>query len=236
MALPIAGLGLRLGGKAASSLIPSGGGPRGFNINVETDIREAQRMLKRGGERNVPLAIAQSLTATAKHLRKVQRRQMSKYMDRPSKWTKNSLNLEMAKWRDYHRGTMYARVFARDDKHEYLKYVVYGGRRTPTRRALRVPGNNARLNRFGNLTKNYIDNELKKPNTFMGNVNGVAGLWRRGKRTGRGQRLTLLVLFTDEMNFKGGQWPFFRISERIVDRELPKQINKAVRRALNKGR
>ena len=76
MPLPLAGLGLRLGLSAASSALPSAGGPRGFKINVETDIKAAAKQLKRVGELNVPLVLAQSLTATAKHLRKVQMQTM----------------------------------------------------------------------------------------------------------------------------------------------------------------
>ena len=83
MPLPIAGLGLRLGGRPVSSALPtSGDGPRGFKINVETDIKAVAKQLKRVGERNVPLAIAQSLTGTAIHLRKVQMRTMLEHIDR----------------------------------------------------------------------------------------------------------------------------------------------------------
>lgn len=59
---------LKLGVKGATASLPSASGPRGFKINVETDIKAAAAQLKRVGERNVPLALAQSLTKTAKHL------------------------------------------------------------------------------------------------------------------------------------------------------------------------
>jgi len=228
MPLPLAGLGLRLGAKAVSSALPSPAGPRGFNINVQTDIREAQRMLKRVGERNIPLAIAQSLTATAKHLQKVQKRSLRKYLDKPTPFTEKAFGLNMAKWKDFKRGTMFARVFAHPIQSRYLEYQVYGGTRNPPKRANIVPGKETRVNKYGNLTKKYVQTQLAKPNTYVGKVNGVSGIWQRYKSG----RQKLLVLFTGATQYQK-RLPFFRISDRIVARELPKQINKAVRRALN---
>lgn len=236
MPLPIAGLGLRAGVSAVSAAVPSGAGPRGFSINVETDVKAAIKQLKRVGERNLPLAIAQSLTATAKHLRKVHRRTMPRYIDKPTRFTQNGLGLEMARWRDFKRGTMYARVFGFDDRQEYMKFLVHGGRRLPEKRAIVVPGKHVRLNKHGNLTRKFVKTQLAKENTFVGTVLGVNGVWQRFKRTSKGQRLKLLVMFAPETNYRQIKWPFYKISAKIVDRELPKQINKAVRRALNKGR
>jgi hypothetical protein len=43
-----------------------------LEISVSADIKEASRYLRKVGERNIPLAVAQALTGTAKHLAKVQ--------------------------------------------------------------------------------------------------------------------------------------------------------------------
>jgi hypothetical protein len=228
MPLPFAGLGVRLASSAISSALPSSGGPRGFKISCETDIRAAQRMLKRVGERNIPMALAQSLTGTAKHLQKVQKRSLRKYLDNPTPFTEKAMGLNMADWKDFKRGTMFARVFVYRVQSRYLEYQVYGGRRTPKKRANVVPGKNAPVNKFGNLTRKFIKNQVAKPNTYVGKINGVYGLWQRFKSG----RQKLLVLFTPKGDYQP-RYPFFRISDRIVARELPKQINKAVRRALN---
>ena len=45
-----------------------------LQISVTADIKEASRYLRKVGERNIPLAVAQALTGTAKHLAKVQAR------------------------------------------------------------------------------------------------------------------------------------------------------------------
>jgi hypothetical protein len=231
MPLPLAGLGLRFGVSAATSALPSASGPRGFHINVETDIRAAVKQLKRVGERNVPLAVAQSLTATAKHLRNVQMRTMSKHIDRPTPFTKNGISYQRAEWKDYKRGTMYARVFVKEDQSKYLKYQVFGGTRAPKRRANTIPGRSVKLNPYGNFTKGYIKTQMAKPNTFVDTIEGITGLWQRYKT----KPSRLLVMFTGATRYKP-RWPFFRISDKIVQRELPKQLNKAVRRALKSRR
>lgn len=234
MPIPLIGLGVR----AVASAIPLPGAgpakPRGFSISVDTDIRAAQRMLKRVGERNIPLAIAQSLTGTAKHLQKVHKRSLRKYLDKPTPFTEKAFGLNMAKWKDFKRGTMYARVFVYPIQSRYLEYQVFGGRRTSSRTSSKivVPGLSTKLNKYGNLTRTYLRTQSARSDTHVAKINGVNGLWK----TMKSGRLKLLVMFTDDAQYKSNRWPFFKISKRVVDRELPRQLNKAVRRALNKGR
>jgi hypothetical protein len=184
-------------------------------------------MLKRVGERNIPMALAQSLTGTAKHLQKVQKRSLRKYLDNPTPFTEKAMGLNMADWKDFKRGTMFARVFVYRVQSRYLEYQVYGGIRNPPKRANVVPGKDTKVNKYGNLSRKYVQTQLSKPSTYVGKINGVSGIWQRFKSG----RQKLLVLFTGATEYRA-RYPFFRISDRIVARELPKQINKAVRRAL----
>ena len=107
-----------------------------LQISVTADIKEASRYLRRVGERNIPLAVAQALTGTAKHLAKVQARSTALHFDRPTEFTQRAFGVRMAKAADYKRGTMFSRVFAKDIQAGYLKFGVEGGRRTPKARAL----------------------------------------------------------------------------------------------------
>ena len=103
-----------------------------LQISVTADIKEASRYLRKVGERNIPLAVAQALTGTAKHLAKVQARSTARHFDRPTKFTQRAFGVRMAKASDYKRGTMFSRVFAKDIQAGYLKFGVEGGRRTPS--------------------------------------------------------------------------------------------------------
>ena len=131
-----------------------------LQISVTADIKEASRYLRKVGERNIPLAVAQALTGTAKHLAKVQARSTALHFDRPTKFTQRAFGVRMAKAADYKRGTMFSRVFAKDIQAGYLKFGVEGGRRTPKVRAIVVPGPDTKLNRYGKFTRNYIKTQL----------------------------------------------------------------------------
>lgn len=194
-----------------------------INVNVET--KEAVKYLRRVGERNIPLAVAQSLTATAKHLKKVQTRSLPKYLDRPTKFTERAFAVRMAKARDFKTGRINSAVFAKDVQQSYLQYAVYGGTRSPKGRALIVPGAKTRLNRYGNLTRNYVRRMAARDDTFSANINGVEGLYQRTRRGNK-----LLVLYAPTANYDK-RYPFHQISARIVPREITKQLNRAIMRA-----
>ena len=134
----------------------------------------------------------------------------------------------MARARDYPRGTMYSRVFVHKIQSRYLEYQVYGGTRAPKRRANVVPGVRTRLNKYGNLPRGYIQKQVAREDTHTATINGLRGIWQRMKSG----RLKLLVVFTGAANYRP-LYPFFQISDQIVRRELPKQINKSVRRAID---
>ena len=97
-----------------------------LQISVTADIKEASRYLRKVGERNIPLAVAQALTGTAKHLAKAQARSTARHFDRPTKFTQRAFGVRMAKASDYRRGTMFSRVFAQDIQAGYLKFGVEG--------------------------------------------------------------------------------------------------------------
>ena len=196
-----------------------------MDIKVNLETKEAAKYLRRVGERNIPLAVAQSLTATAKHLQKVQTRLLPKYLDRPTKFTERAFAVRMAKARDFKTGRINSAVFAKDVQQSYLQYAVYGGTRSPKGRALIVPGAKTRLNRYGNLTRNYVRRMASRDDTFSANLNGVEGLWQRTRRGNK-----LLVLYAPTANYDK-RYPFHQISARIVPREITKQLNRAIRRA-----
>jgi len=102
-----------------------------MQIKVDADIQQAQKYLRRVGERNIPLAVAQSLTATAKHLRNVQSRSMTKHFDRPVKFTQNAFRLKIAKAREFKSGVMSSAIIAKDIQQQYLSFQVDGGTRRP---------------------------------------------------------------------------------------------------------
>ena len=89
-----------------------------------------------------------------------------------------------------------------------------------------MPGPDAKLNRYGNFTRNYIKTQLAKPDTFSGTIGGVAGIWQRSKR-GKNK---LLAVYKPSIEYDR-RYPYHQISARIVPREVTKQLNRSIRRA-----
>ena len=201
-----------------------------IEISVKFEAEKAMRSLRRAGERNVPLAVAQALTATAKHLQNVQTRSLQKYLDRPTKFTQRAFAIRRANVRDFKTGSMFSRLFAKDIQAKYLRFAVYGGRRNPKGRALVVPGKRTRLNRYGNLPRNYVKRMASRDDTFSGTINGVQGLWQRTKRGNK-----LLVVYAPSAEYDK-RYPYHEISARIVPREVIKQLNRSIKRALKARR
>lgn len=203
-----------------------------MQIKVDADIQQAQKYLRKVGERNIPLAVAQSLTATAKHLKNVQSRSMTKHFDRPTKFTQNAFRLKIAKAREFKTGVMSSAIIAKDIQQQYLSFQVDGGTRHPRKRAIVVPGPDAKLNRFGNMSRKYLRTQLAKPNVFSGRIGNINGIWERPRRTRRGakSRLKLIAIYTPTADYDK-RYPYFKISERVVPRELVKQLNRGIKRA-----
>jgi hypothetical protein len=122
-------------------------------------------MLK-GFEDQIPFATVLTLTRTAKDVQQAEKGHLRGVLDRPTRFTLNAIRVKPATKRD-----MEARIWIRDEADKgtapikYLEALVRGGTRGQKRheKALQrkgilpagwftVPGEDMRLNRFGNIT------------------------------------------------------------------------------------
>ena len=150
---------------------------------------------------------AAALTDTVKDAAKIVPAEMDRQIDRPTKFTRDSVRIIPAK-----KTRLVAGVAIKDIQARYLHWIYRGGTRKPKRRAIVVPVKASR-NKHGNLTRRYMQKQLAKPNTFSGRVGKVAGLWQRM----RNGRLKLLVAYeakaTYEKSFDPGP-AIFRCARR----------------------
>lgn len=120
----------------------------------------------RGFENQIPFATAMALTHLAQDIRQAEKGHLRGALDRPTPYTVNAVRIRPATKR-----SLEAYIWLLDEAPKgtppvkYLRPLIAGGQREPKRfeRALRragvlpaslhtVPGRDARLNRFGNLT------------------------------------------------------------------------------------
>ncbi|MBW8640395.1 hypothetical protein K1W69_24600 [Hoeflea sp. WL0058] len=161
-------------------------------------------------QRQIAFVEASTATKTAGDCKRALERSIDREFDRPVKYTQNAIAIRPAL-----KSRPVARVFVKDRQADYLIYQARGGVRTPKGKALVMPVN-ARLNRYGNLSRNYLKNQLAKPNVFSGKVNGVAGVYQRMKSG----RMKLLVAFESEARYRK-RWNPDSIVRRTAQRMMP---------------
>lgn len=195
-----------------------------MRLNVTSNADQVARSLKRA-QRQIPFATARALTETAKDGRKAEQRRLERVLDRPTPFTKRGVAIRSASKRQ-----LRARIFYKDVQAGYLEILEKGGTRTPEGRALLVPVG-ARVNKYGNLSRNQVARLLARPNVFSGQVGRAAGIFQ----VMRSGRVKLLVAYESRARYRP-QLGFRRAAEKRARRAFPVKFRAAFREALRTAR
>ena len=181
-------------------------------------------------------ATAVAINAAAKAVQQESSQALERELDRPTPFTKDP---KRAMFLSYARAPakMFADVGFRDIQSAYLMYQFAGGTRRPKNKALRIPAQ-IRLNQYGNLPKDTIkklvaQSKRKKGLIFYGQPSpGLPpGLWRRVGKT-----LEPVIMFPARAAKYRKRFDWFKWATTLAKRELPKQIDIALRYALSTAR
>lgn len=126
-------------------------------------------------KKQIPFATARAMTSVARQISNAQKTAMLRTLDNPTPFTMNSVRAAGAS-----KNNLVARVYVMDTAAAYLTPFETGGMHHLNSNVLLNP-KNIRLNRFGNLPRTKLAQLKAKPNTFIGNVNDVGGVWERKK-------------------------------------------------------
>lgn len=232
-----------------------------MTFEVTVDVREIDRYAEGLVElerKELPFALANSLTDLSGDGRDAVVESMDTRFDRPTPFTKRGVGIRSATKRN-----LEAEIFVKRLQAGYLHRQETGGVNRPKRRALIEPGH-VKLNRFGNIPRRKVSRLLKRKDTFSGEVRfkatgeRIAGVWqrpKRGRRRGGGKGtigrtsairksagkrtgLKLLVRYRDRREVK----PRFRFRETIerrvgerifsvLDRNLEQAVRTSMRRS-----
>lgn len=175
----------------------------GINVTLNTDLSSAQKWLTRIASNQASIA-ANSLTQLAVEVKDYQRDQMSRDIDRPSPFTKNSMVSYRASQRRLESG-----VFVKDRQAEYLSRLVNKGAtiRRPKTKAVFIPAKSQQTNRYGNMPRGRRRTALSSPTYTRRNANGGAAVYRRV-----GNSSERLGTFVQAAKYKGVYWPFYENS------------------------
>ncbi len=118
-----------------------------ISISVHSTLGDLTGWAQRLQRDQMPFATALALTLTAKDAEGELTRAMPQYLDKPTPFSMKAWTTSRAT-----KGSLVARVFAKDAQAKYLRWQIDGGERAPTRKALKLPTAIA-LDQFGNIPK-----------------------------------------------------------------------------------
>jgi len=223
--------------------------PAPFAISVDADVRALSKSLTRLQKDQLPFAISQALTATAKLAQGAEKAALPEVFDRPTPFTINSIAVKGARKSD-----LEARVFVKDIAAAYLEPYEFGGVHKLIGRGKTWlnPKDKTLLNQYGNFSRNALQRLEARPDVFVGTVKtksgeSIGGVWQRptnvkavkrsGKRgvalrgVNKSDHLKLLIRFGDaepvRQHLEFGERAF-----EVADEHFGREFERAMARAI----
>ena len=210
-----------------------------MQISVKTDITAATRHLTRIQRKQIPFAASQALNDTAFNARSAVQVQLPKKLDRPTPWTIRGVRVGKSTKRNLH-----ARVYFAPDRARYMKYQIEGGTRTNTTGTIVMP-KNLKQNKYGNIPRGKIKKLLQRPDTFIGTIKGIPGVWQRGHISKRGKfsartksrasNVRLLARFEDQATYSP-RFPLRKIVTGVARSNFRRNFSRRLAAALRTAR
>jgi len=229
-----------------------------------TDGRQMREALA-GFERQIPFATALALTRTAQAVQKDLKEAMPRHLDRPTRFTLNGTYVKPAT-----KNKLIAEVGLKDwaakgtPVARYLSPQIQGGPRGDKRseRAMRIrgllppgrfliPGDDAPLNQFGNITAGQTVKALSHVRGQIDEYQHTTSSRAKGKakRSGRqffmmgkvgifyrqGKSLRSFLIIGKQPMYRQ-RFDFFGISAKSIEMHLPEQAALAIETALSSAR
>ncbi|WP_086110893.1 hypothetical protein, partial [Xenorhabdus vietnamensis] len=130
--------------------------------------------------KQIPFATAQALTKVARQIEQAQKTAIERRLESPTPFTVKSVRSQGARKND-----LTAKVFVLPTAASYLEPFEVGGVHKLNGAALLNP-KNVKLNKYGNLPRNKLNQLKGKEDTFIGELStrygdNVNGVWQRKK-------------------------------------------------------
>ena len=198
------------------------------SIVVKHDLDHIRRQLRKYPKK-IKYAQKFALDATAKEVSTAENKAVTKYIDRPTAFTKRLTLIKKARTQD-----LTAIVFIPGRKEEYMQYHIFGGTETKGK-AIAAPVS-VKLNKFGNTPKGQrAASLLKKPKHFSGipkGRSGPAGVWKRMGRKGGRDKLKLMHVYKPSLHYRK-RFPYFKIAEKVVTNVLVRNMNREIKKQMD---
>jgi hypothetical protein len=154
-------------------------------MDIRIDTTQLERNLA-FAKKQIPFATSKALNDTADAVAKRLTDQMDTHLDRPTPFTKRAFLTGSGRFKGKRstKRDLEAIIIADKIQNEYLALNVFGGVRTPKRKAIMVPTGKLGTNKYGNLPRSTQRQMVaEKGKFFKGNAahNLDPGIYRRTK-------------------------------------------------------
>lgn len=210
------------------------------SVSVRADIKNATRKLSVAQKKQVPFAVSQALNDTAFDARKAVQVQLPRKLNKPTPWTIRGVRVGKSSKR-----RLRASVYFTDDRAKYMKFQIDGGIRRNTTDGTIVMPKNIKQNKYGNIPRGKVKKLLQRPDTFIGTIKGIPGVWQRGHISKRGNwsnhnkshstNIRLLVRFEDEASYQP-RFPMRKIVTGVARSKFRRHFNRRLALALRTAR
>ncbi|MEX3635970.1 hypothetical protein [Paraburkholderia sp. BR14320] len=200
-------------------------------------------------QKQIPFAASIAINATAKLVQAGERENMKAKLDNPTPFTLNSLSIQRSS-----KKSLSATVFVKDRAAWYLEPYEAGGVNRlnpyPDGGTTLLKPAAQRVNQYGNLPRGTTQSLKARRNTFVGEVFGVRGIWKRfpylkastrrlskknaallGRKTRKQRPPQLLIQFADahpatqQLNYRA-------LAKQIVNRNFTREFRRAMAQAI----
>ncbi|BBQ65834.1 hypothetical protein [Klebsiella quasipneumoniae] len=200
-------------------------------------------------KKQIPFAMAQAMTSTARQIEQAEKTAIQR------KLNATPFTVKSVKSKGATKNNLVAKVFVQDKAAEYLDPFEMGGMHKLQHKAKLVP-HGIRLNKYGNIPRNKLEQLKAKPDVFVGRAKvkgggegGISGVWqrkkarnKRKKRRARSPNGTqqprlktrppkLLIGFGDALPVQA-ELGYISRAEMMAKNILPKELSKAIANAL----
>ena len=207
-------------------------------LSVSSDVKKLTKRIDKQYRRQIPFVTSRALNSSAFDARSAVQKALPKFLDRPNPFTIKGVQVGKSTKKKLIAAVGFAsKTFGKLPRNagtapaEYMKRLITGGvRKKKTNRGIPVPVN-ARLNKFGNLSRNYLKNKVESPRSFIATIKGTEGIWETRGR-GKNKSLRLLVSFKDRTTYPGGLFPLKTIVKNSVKKTFSRNFQKAFKDAI----
>lgn len=192
-------------------------------------------------KKQMRFAAAVALTRTAKAAAEEEKQEASRKLEEPTPFTLRGIRFDKAT-----KQNLQARVYVMPIQAEYMHWQVEGGTRQKRAKSGEALPVNIAVNKYGNIVargRGKLKALINRPDTFIGTVKGVYGLWQRGRSAKNGKfraqgkvrsagktratTVRLLVRLEPSVRYEP-KFKFYDKAEQVFNRRFERELDKAL--------